>query len=213
MKSKKANTVWGKPKRDSIEIKEAKPCFSGNVITPKDWSRLMQKPHKFLMYRFIKKHFDKLVNKRSISEPFRLLVIGCEGGASLVDFKKMFGRQSDVVGADDVKLQIDITKTNIKKYSVKADIEWYDGKQLPFSNGSFDAVYSAGDLGQINDFSAWLREVARIIDSEGKFALFVNNDYGRDIEIRSKKSGFEVRKKFIAFWVRPRKNVVLLERE
>ena len=94
-------------------------------------------------------------------------------GATLVDFKRLFGRKVKVVGVDVVKLQVDLAKEKIKKNAVWADVEWYDGEHLPFEDASFDVVYSFGVLHHTPDTQKAINEVQRVLKKNGKAVIML----------------------------------------
>jgi ubiquinone/menaquinone biosynthesis C-methylase UbiE len=185
MQNEDKNLGWGRVENSDVEIWDTKPVFLDARVTNKDWLKLLFYPKKWFLYRHIKKAFDNEMKDRSVSEPFRILDIGCGTGATLVDLKKMFGRRADVVGVDVVRLQIDIAKEKIKKYGVNAEADWYDGTQLPFSNNNFDAVYTSDVLGHVKNVPQWLEEIKRVLKSGGTLAMFNESKLGKHAFVRN----------------------------
>ncbi|MBU0596880.1 class I SAM-dependent methyltransferase [Patescibacteria group bacterium] len=182
---KKSNTLgWGKMVQGDAEIWDTNPIFTGDRPTKKDWFKLLFYPKKWFLYRYIKKDFDFSMQDRNISEPYQILDIGCGTGASVIDLKKMFGRRADVVGIDVVKLQIDIAREKIKKNAITADVRWYDGKQFPFSDNSFDAIYTSDVLGHVEDVPFWLSEINRVLKKGGILSMFSESALGHHAYVR-----------------------------
>jgi 2-polyprenyl-3-methyl-5-hydroxy-6-metoxy-1,4-benzoquinol methylase len=123
MKSKKETLGWGRIEKTDTEIWDTDPVFLGDTVGKKDWLKLLFYPKKFFLYRHIKEAFDREMEDRNISEPFRILDVGCGTGATVIDLKKMFGRRADVVGIDVVQLQIEIGQKKLKKHGVNVELE------------------------------------------------------------------------------------------
>lgn len=185
MKTKNKTLGWGRVEKSDMEIWDTNPVFLHERISYKDWGKLLFYPKKWFLYRYIKKAFNKEMQDRNLSEPFRILDIGCGTGASAIDLKKMFGRRADVIGVDVVKLQIDLAREKAKKNGVNVHFEWYDGNQLPFSNADFDAVYTSDVLGHVRDVPIWLKEIDRVLKPGGVLSMFSESELGRCALIRN----------------------------
>lgn len=193
--SKKENIYkWGDVTSDGAEIWDTNPVFLGESVSWKEKVKLIFYPKKFFTYRYIAKDFKKKIIHRPIEEPYRILDVGCGTGSSVVDFKKMFGRRVDVVGLDVVRLQIDLGKEKLKKHGVVGELVWYDGSQFPFSDHSFDAVYTSDVLGHVPDVEMWLAEISRVLKPGGVLAMFSESELGQHAYIRKylKQRGLNV---------------------
>lgn len=184
-KTHKAENKWGSVDEHGSEMWDAKPTFAGPTVTHKDRLKLLLYPKKFFLYRFIKKAKKAAAHERNFhSDPFRILDIGCGTGAAVVDMKKMFGREVELVGLDVVKMQIDIAEKKVKEYGVHAEFMWYEGKQLPFSDNSFDAVYTSDVLGHVENVPYWLDEINRVLRKDGVVAMFAESKLGKHAWLR-----------------------------
>ncbi|MFH1947376.1 MAG: class I SAM-dependent methyltransferase [Candidatus Magasanikbacteria bacterium] len=225
----KENKFWGKTDKQGSEIWDTDPVFKGDIVTWKDKLKLLFYPKKFFLYRHIYKDAKKKLRKRDLNEPYRILDVGCGTGASIIDLKKLLGKRVDVVGVDVVGLQIDLAKEKIKKNAVYAEVELYDGDNLPFADGSFDAIYSSDVLGHVENVRNWLDELNRVLKPGGVLAMFSESKLGKHAYIRNylfkrglnidphaeyhislyskytlkeflESSGFEIKKMYTAFW-------------
>ncbi len=223
------NKLWGKINNHGAEIWDTDPVFRGDQVTWQDKLKLLFYPKKFFLYRYIYKDAKKKLRKRDLNEPYRILDVGCGTGASVIDLKKLLGKRVDVVGVDVVGLQIDLAKTKIKKNAVYAEVELYDGEKLPFSNSSFDAIYSSDVLGHVKNVRNWLDELNRVLKPGGALAMFSESKLGKHAYIRNyllrrglnidphaeyhislyskytlkeflESSDFEINKMYTAFW-------------
>ena len=184
MKEQNTTLGWGRIDKSDMEIWDTNPVFLGDKVTKKDWFKLLFYPKKWFLYRYLKKAFDQEIPERSKSEPFRILDVGCGTGASIIEMKKLFGRNADVLGIDVIKMQIDLAKQKIKKHAVIAEAEWYDGGQFPFSDKTFDAVYTSDVLGHVRDVPKWLGEINRVLKPGGALAMFSESELGRHAFVR-----------------------------
>jgi len=236
MQDNKATLGWGKTTADGSEIWDTDPVFKNEQIEFMDWLKLLFYPKKWFLYRYLKKHLVNCLEDKPQAhvigfevEPIRILDVGCGTGASLVDFKKMFGRRVEVYGVDVVAIQIDLAKEKIKKHGVWAEAVWYDGETLPFANNYFDAVYTSDVLGHVKNVPSWLKELNRVLKDEGVLAMFAESKLGRHAYARNylmkrglntdphaefhislfakdtlkefiEASGFEIDKMYSAFW-------------
>lgn len=177
---------WGAHTDDGTEMWDAKPTFLGPTVTKKDWAKLLFYPKKFFLYRHIEKA-AKAKHERTnlLKEPFRILDIGCGTGASVIDLKKLFGRECEVVGLDVVQLQIDIAKRRVKEHGVNAEFYWYDGHQFPFSDNTFDAVYTSDVLGHVENVPFWMDEIHRVLRPHGVLAMFAESKLGKHAFLRN----------------------------
>jgi ubiquinone/menaquinone biosynthesis C-methylase UbiE len=178
MKHKNTTKGWGKVDNEGSEIWDTDPIFKNDKVELKDWSKLSFYPKKWFLYRFIKKHIKK------VDQP-AILDVGCGTGATLIDFKRMFGRRVKVVGVDVIHMQVDLAKEKIKKSGVWAEVDHFDGINLPFSDNSFDAIYTSDVLGHVDHVEAWLSELNRVLKPGGVLAMFSESKLGKHAYIRN----------------------------
>jgi len=177
---------WGVVAEDGSEVWDDKPIFENEKVTTKDLFKLLFYPKKFFLLHRINK---ALKQKRKLtnvySDPFRILDVGCGTGASVIDMKKMFGREVEVVGLDVVHMQVDVAKMRAKQHGIHAEFFWYEGKQFPFSDNTFDAVYSSDVLGHVENVPFWLDEIHRVLRPSGVLAMFAESKLGRHAYLRN----------------------------
>lgn len=217
---------WGVKSNDGAEIWDAEPVFLNERVSRKDWFKLLFFPKKWFLYWWVMRGTR---NGERGTGVIRVLDVGCGTGADMVDFKKIFGRKSEVFGVDVVKLQVDLAREKIKKHGVWADVKWYDGQELPFPDEYFNAVYTSDVLGHVADVQSWLSEISRVLKPGGALAMFAESKLGRHAFIRNylmkrglnidphaefhislysknilreyiEAAGFEIKKMYGAFW-------------
>jgi len=175
MKHKNTTKGWGKVDNEGSEIWDTEPIFKNDKV---NYFKLLFYPKKWFLYRYIKSHIKK------IDQP-QILDVGCGTGATLIDFKRMFGRRVKVFGVDVVHLQVDIAKQKIKQNGVWAEAHHYDGVNLPFADNSFDAIYTSDVLGHVENVEAWLEDLNRVLKPGGALAMFSESKLGKHAYIRN----------------------------
>jgi len=172
--------LWGVESKGGAEIWDTEPVFLGEQVTWRDKLKLLFYPKKFVLYRCVLQCLSAPVLKCS-----RVLDVGCGTGATLIDLKKLLGKNSDVVGVDVVKLQVELANEKIKKNGVWAEALWYDGEYLPFPDSSFDAIYTSDVLGHVKDVRRWLAELSRVLKPSGTLAMFAESKPGKHAWLRN----------------------------
>lgn len=176
---------WGTAEADGSEFWDARPIFVNQEVSIKERLMLLFYPKKWFLYSYIQKEINKKRKETNLlTDPYRILDVGCGTGAAVIEMKKLFGREVEVVGLDVIKVQLDIARQRAKEYGVTAEFHWYDGKQFPFSNHSFDAVYSSDVLGHVQNVPFWLDEIQRVLRPSGVIALFAESKLGRHAFLR-----------------------------
>lgn len=173
---------WGKLSDNGAEIWDDNPVFEKDRVDYKDKLKLLFYPKKYLLYRFIAR--AKRRTKISLKEPYRILDVGCGTGASVIDMKRLFGREVEVVGIDVVRLQIELAKQKIIKNAVWAEVDWYDGEHIMFPDYYFDAIYTSDVLGHVGNVSVWLKELNRVLRPGGVIAMFSESELGPHAYVR-----------------------------
>ena len=79
----------------------------------------------------------------------------------------------------------DTINEKIKKNGVWAEAIWYDGEHLPFSDASFDAIYTSDVLGHVNNVRSWLTELSRVLRPDGVLAMFAESKPGKHAWLRN----------------------------
>jgi len=177
---------WGVVQNDGSEMWDDHPVFQGESVGTKERFKLLFYPKKFFLYRYIARALRWAQSEKIVGtgEPFRILDVGCGTGASVVDLKKMFGRDVEVTGVDVVQLQLDLARKRIREYGVHAEFAWFDGAQLPFEDNSVDAIYTSDVLGHVEHPHVWLKELHRVLKPGGSLAMFSESKLGKHAVIR-----------------------------
>lgn len=162
------------------EIWDTEPVFLGERVTWRDKLKLIFYPKKFILY-----HHVLQCSSAPVLQCSRVLDVGCGTGASVIDLKKLLGKNTDVVGADVVRLQVELANEKIKKNGVWAEAVWCDGEHLPFLDASFDAIYTSDVLGHVKDVRLWLAELNRVLKPGGALAMFAESKPGKHAWLRN----------------------------
>ena len=112
----------------------------------------------------------------------RLLEVGCGMGTDLLQFSRGGAR---CIGIDLTPRSIEITQHRFRLYDADGSFMISDGEHLPFSDGSFDVVYSNGVLHHTPDTAGAVREVHRVLRPGGtaKIMLYHRNSLNYWVEI------------------------------
>jgi SAM-dependent methyltransferase len=115
----------------------------------------------------------------------RLLEIGCGMGTDLLQFAR---GGAHCVGVDLTPRSVEITRHRFRLYGASGAFMISDGEHLPFSDRSFDVVYSNGVLHHTPDTAGAIGEVHRVLRPGGvaKVMLYHRNslNYWFEIVIR-----------------------------
>jgi SAM-dependent methyltransferase len=111
--------------------------------------------------------FDQFAGKR-------LLEIGCGMGTDLLQFAQ---GGALCTGVDLTPRSVEISSLHLGLYGMRADFVLTDGERLPFSNASFDVVYSNGVLHHTPDTAGAISELHRVLKPGGvaKVMLYHRN--------------------------------------
>jgi ubiquinone/menaquinone biosynthesis C-methylase UbiE len=119
----------------------------------------------------------------------RVLELGCGSGATLSSF---LNRPWDVVAIDFSKRAGELSRQIMSKH-LNADVITADARWLPFSPGSFHAVFAFHTIGHmlIHDRKKMVRESLRVVKDGGRvfFRGFSSDDFragtGKEVEERT----------------------------
>ena len=176
---------WGRTDEHGSEIWDAEPVFRRDRVGAREKLKLFFYPKKFFLYGYLQKHRKHKNTENTLLQPFRILDVGCGTGAAVIDLKKLFGRQVEVVGIDVVKLQVELAEKKMRRYGVWAKIEWYDGTRIPYPADYFDAIYTSDVLGHVQNVPVWLDELQRVLKPGGALAMFSESRPGPHAYIRN----------------------------
>ena len=94
-----------------------------------------------------------------------LLEVGCGMGTDLLQFARGGAK---VTGVDLTPRSIEISRQHFAVYDARGDFAIADAESLPFTDESFDVVYSNGVLHHTPDTAGAVREVHRVLRPGGQ---------------------------------------------
>lgn len=99
-----------------------------------------------------------------------VLEVGCGMGTHA----EMLARTGARLTAIDLtERAIDVTKRRFEVFGLKGTIQRADAENLPFSDGSFDQVWSWGVIHHSHRFESCLSEIGRVLRPGGRLMLMV----------------------------------------
>jgi len=112
----------------------------------------------------------------------KLLEVGCGMGTDLLQFARGGAR---CTGIDLTPRSVEITRHRFALYGAEGNFTISDGEHLPFSDGSFEVVYSNGVLHHTPDTARAISELHRVLEPGGvaKVMLYHRNSLNYWFEI------------------------------
>lgn len=104
----------------------------------------------------------------------KVLEIGVGLGA---DHQKWAEAGADLSGVDLTERAIENTKKRFELFGLKSDLRVADAENLPFSDGTFDVVYSWGVLLYCPDMYRGIAEVRRVLKPGGEAIIMLYNKH------------------------------------
>ena len=105
----------------------------------------------------------------------RVLELGFGTGNTLLHLIEAAGESGHVSGIDvsPGMLAVASKKIGAKGFQERVDLKVGDARELPFEDGSFDAVFTSFtlELFPLEDIPAVLKEVARVLKPSGRFGV------------------------------------------
>ena len=122
---------------------------------------------------FCEYKIKELVRHEKVKNKLRILDFGCGDGSSEVFFRKYFVN-SQIVGIDVSKISISIAR---KKKIKDSNFSVFDGRKIPFEDGSFDIVFVACVVHHINNkhHQGIINELLRMVKPKGRLYIFEHN--------------------------------------
>jgi len=130
-----------------------------------------------------KEFYEEVERFRYESQPFmrammgfdnfrggKLLEIGCGLGTDLLQFAR---GGAEVTGVDLTPVSIELVKKRFALYGVPVEAQVADAENLPFSDNSFDAVYSFGVLHHTPDTQKAIDEIHRVLKPGGRAIIML----------------------------------------
>lgn len=135
------------------------------------WARV----YDCLWARYMNQTLPVVERTADVTSGERVLDLGCGTGALLERIAR-HTTDAELVGVDLSRGMVEHARHKLKTVS-EFRIEQVDAHDLPFDDGSFDAVVCASTFHYFTDPSAVLEEVHRVLRPEGRLVLL---DWCRD---------------------------------
>jgi len=126
--------------------------------------------HDFYMQVKVDRMLDYVVQEVGAPDTLRFLDVGC--GVGLTD-KLLVSKVGSLTGIDIAQAAVERAQSEIPE----ADFQVFDGKQLPFEEGSFDVLFIICVLHHIavEERQALFHEMHRVLAPGGALVIFEHN--------------------------------------
>lgn len=151
---------------------EAEPCGTGAAVVDQ-------------AERYSKDWFDRIEDNRYTLEPFihqiaqftrhrgkKVLEVGVGAGTDHLQFARA---GAICHGVDLTQAAIETTRARLEIEGLSSELTRLDAESLPFSDHTFDIVYSWGVIHHSSDPAIIAKEVRRVLKPGGKFIGMVYN--------------------------------------
>jgi ubiquinone/menaquinone biosynthesis C-methylase UbiE len=164
-------------KRRVREYWNAHPCgtqFTHLVPGSKEFYEEVER-YRYETQPFMRKmmEFDNFKGKK-------VLEIGCGLGTDLLQFAR---GGADVTGVDLTPASIDLVKKRFAMYGLPARAQVGDAERLPFSDNSFDVVYSFGVLHHTPNTQKAIDEVYRVVKPGGRIIIMLYHRHSMHVAL------------------------------
>lgn len=116
---------------------------------------------------------DDLVKRMALQPGERVLDVGCGTGIVARRAAQQVGDEGEVVGIDLNEGMLDVARTTSAEMDFSIDWRQADATELPFDDGSFDAVCCQQVLQFIPQPGDALREMCRVLAPDGRLGVGV----------------------------------------
>ncbi len=156
-----------KLKQEVREYWNAHPCgtqFTHLVAGSKEFYEEVER-YRYQTQPFMRRlmEFDRFKGKR-------LLEIGCGLGTDLLQFAR---GGAQVTGVDLTPASIELVRKRFALYNLPVRAQVADAERLPFSDNSFDVVYSFGVLHHTPNTQQAIDEVFRVLKPGGRIIIML----------------------------------------
>lgn len=121
--------------------------------------------HRYTVASHVKDHlkFESFKGKK-------ILEIGCGAGTDLCEFAR---NGAEIIGVDITETAVELTEKRLKTEGLQGSAQVYNGRKLPFADGSFDYVYSWGVLHHTPWMEDVFSDVHRVLKPGGTMTLML----------------------------------------
>ena len=113
----------------------------------------------------------KAVDQLGLAPGMRVLEVSCGTGTNLPLLSEAVGQAGLVAGVDISARMLRRCRNKLRRKSDQASLLLGDAAKLPFTDGSFDAVFHHGGLAELPNKRAAIAEMARVTRPGGKVVI------------------------------------------
>lgn len=147
---------------------EAAPCGTPDVVDIAERNRWAELER----IRYEREPFIRQFASFESTRGRDVLEVGCGAGTDLLQFARAGANCSAV---DLTEAGISLARRRLAAEGFGAQLQVADAEHLPFSEGSFDVVYSWGVIHHSPDTPACAKEIVRVLRPGGRFCVMIYN--------------------------------------
>ncbi len=104
----------------------------------------------------------------------KVLEVGCGVGTDLLQFARA---GAEIAGVDRSTTAVTLARKRLDLYSLRGEVEEADAEDLPFSDSSFDLVYSWGVIHHTPNTEKAVEEIYRVLKPAGRILIMIYHKY------------------------------------
>jgi ubiquinone/menaquinone biosynthesis C-methylase UbiE len=113
----------------------------------------------------------RIVERLELREGFSVLEVAVGTGANLSYVKERIGPRGKIFGIDISEGMLEKCKRNMREEGIEADLVLGNAENLPYKDGSFDAVLHFGAINFIHDKKKAVEEAVRVAKPGAKIVF------------------------------------------
>ncbi len=147
---------------------EAAPCGTPDVVDLEERNRWAELER----IRYEREPFIREFAAFNAARDRDVLEVGCGAGTDLLQFARAGARCTAV---DLTEAGISLARRRLESEGCTASLQVADAEHLPFTDASFDVIYSWGVIHHSPDTEACAREILRVLRPGGRFCVMIYN--------------------------------------
>lgn len=114
---------------------------------------------------------ERAVDRAEVGPGSDALDICCGTGDLALELRRRIGPDGRVVGSDFSEQMLDLARAKSGEQGLPVEFGWADALDLPYGDGSFDAVTVGFGARNLADLDAGIAEMARVLKPGGRIVI------------------------------------------